>query len=273
MSACLPVPDVNLSTLHLEIEIHQGQSECYTTDWGYAGKLPFENSYGRLYLLDSGEIRVRDRQQSWTVEPESLWLIPPRFRGYYQGSDGMRLNWIHFNVCQIPRIDIFEGGFPLMVTANPLECNQMRELAIGLGGGRHQGDLVWPARLAGLLIPFLDRVQVQGRRIPSTVEPALKEVAMYYSEPCPVARLAKRVNLHPVYFTRLFKEAVGESPARYVTRVRMHHAALRLQREREAVKVIASECGYPDPYHFSRAFKHYYGISPQAYRRLRSDMP
>ncbi len=34
------------------------------------------------------------------------------------------------------------------------------------------------------------------------------------------------------------------------------------------VKQVAAEVGCDDPFHFSRAFKHVLGLSPDAFRRL-----
>jgi AraC-like DNA-binding protein len=35
------------------------------------------------------------------------------------------------------------------------------------------------------------------------------------------------------------------------------------------VKQVAAELGFDDPFHFSRAFKNIFGLSPEAFRRLR----
>jgi len=51
--------------------------------------------------------------------------------------------------------------------------------------------------------------------------------------------------------------------------LKMSAAAVRLQREDKLVKQIAYELGFSAPFHFSRAFKKVFGLSPAAFRKLR----
>ena len=49
----------------------------------------------------------------------------------------------------------------------------------------------------------------------------------------------------------------------------MNLAAQRLQEPGTLVKQVAAELGFDDPFHFSRTFKNVFGLSPEAFRRLR----
>jgi AraC-like DNA-binding protein len=49
----------------------------------------------------------------------------------------------------------------------------------------------------------------------------------------------------------------------------MNLAAERLQTPDVLIKEVAVELGFHDPFHFSRAFKSIFGLSPEAFRRLR----
>jgi len=44
---------------------------------------------------------------------------------------------------------------------------------------------------------------------------------------------------------------------------------IRLQDPETLVKEVAFELGFVDPFHFSRGFKRLFGLSPEAFRRLR----
>jgi len=52
-------------------------------------------------------------------------------------------------------------------------------------------------------------------------------------------------------------------------RLKMNAAAQQLQQPNALVKEVAYDLGFSDPFHFSRAFKKVFGISPNAFRRLR----
>jgi AraC family transcriptional activator of pobA len=49
----------------------------------------------------------------------------------------------------------------------------------------------------------------------------------------------------------------------------MAQAARALQRNDTLIKQVAFELGFADPFHFSRAFKKVFGLSPAAFRKLR----
>ena len=87
------------------------------------------------------------------------------------------------------------------------------------------------------------------------------------------ACLADRVGMSRSAFFARFNELVGESPARYVMKVSMQHAArwIRESRERLTVAQLAKRLGYTSESAFSRAFTRFHGTSPGAFRRNRGE--
>jgi AraC-like DNA-binding protein len=67
-------------------------------------------------------------------------------------------------------------------------------------------------------------------------------------------------------FAQHFAATVGETPARYVTRVRMHQARQWLTRDRVQIAVVARRLGYESEAAFSRAFKRVLGAPPSRFR-------
>lgn len=70
------------------------------------------------------------------------------------------------------------------------------------------------------------------------------------------------------YMCRLFQRFDRQSPYQILTKERMVAAARMLDGEGVLVKQVAKRMGYSDPFHFSRAFRRTYGISPQQFQRL-----
>lgn len=68
-------------------------------------------------------------------------------------------------------------------------------------------------------------------------------------------------------FSQRFSELVGTSPARYLTRLRMHLASGWLRDERISVIEAATRLGYDSEASFSRAFKRALGVPPSTLRR------
>jgi AraC-like DNA-binding protein len=81
-----------------------------------------------------------------------------------------------------------------------------------------------------------------------------------------VAGLAKVMGASRSGFAKRFAEVVGETPAHYVLRVRMHQARLWLQRDRMRVSIAAERLGYESEAAFSRAFKRVLGSPPSHFR-------
>ena len=77
-----------------------------------------------------------------------------------------------------------------------------------------------------------------------------------------VASIAAKLRIHPAYLCRLFAKYDCCTPYSFLTRLKMQHAAQLLVRSGVMVKQAAEAVGFVDPYHFSRAFKRFHGISP-----------
>jgi AraC-like DNA-binding protein len=82
-------------------------------------------------------------------------------------------------------------------------------------------------------------------------------------------QIAVECHTDKAYLCRLFRRYDQHSPYQYLLRLKMNHAAGRLQQSGVLVKQVAEEVGFADPFHFSRVFNSILGISPTAFRGLR----
>lgn len=80
--------------------------------------------------------------------------------------------------------------------------------------------------------------------------------------------LSQHVGLSPVYMSRLFKEKTGVNFVDYLIEAKMRRAAELLLHTAHALTQISEETGYSNEQNFSRAFKKYFGVSPNEYRKL-----
>jgi AraC-like DNA-binding protein len=81
-----------------------------------------------------------------------------------------------------------------------------------------------------------------------------------------VAELAKLMGASRSGFAKHFAAALGETPARYVLRIRMNQARLWLTRDKMRVSIAAERLGYESEAVFSRAFKRVLGAPPSRFR-------
>jgi transcriptional regulator GlxA family with amidase domain len=97
-----------------------------------------------------------------------------------------------------------------------------------------------------------------------------KALALVHAEPggrWSAESLATRVGMSRSRFFERFTELVGEPPARYIARWRLHAAAEMLRREKMSVAQVAEHVGYGSEDALARLFKRHLGMSPSAYRR------
>ena len=78
--------------------------------------------------------------------------------------------------------------------------------------------------------------------------------------------VAAACHVDAAYLSRLFQRFGRERPSHYMQHLRMNHAAALLQTSARAVKEVAQAVGFNDPANFTRAFRRWFGVPPQALR-------
>lgn len=69
------------------------------------------------------------------------------------------------------------------------------------------------------------------------------------------------------HFSRVFTAEVGESPGRYVERVRVEAARRELETTDDTLDVVATRCGFGTAETLRRSFQRRLGVAPDSYRR------
>ncbi|HEX7798305.1 MAG TPA: AraC family transcriptional regulator [Vicinamibacterales bacterium] len=81
-----------------------------------------------------------------------------------------------------------------------------------------------------------------------------------------LVRLAKEAHLSPFHFLRTFEAVTGTTPHRYMRRMRLRAAAVRLSSSETKIVDVAFESGFGDVSNFNRAFRAEFGVTPTTYR-------
>ncbi len=100
------------------------------------------------------------------------------------------------------------------------------------------------------------------------VNKALDYIEQRLAEPLTLEDLAEAANFSKFHFNRLFHSIVGETPFRFVQRLRLQKAASMMVANRNlTVTDVAFACGFSDISVFSRNFRKHYNISATEYRK------
>jgi transcriptional regulator GlxA family with amidase domain len=82
-----------------------------------------------------------------------------------------------------------------------------------------------------------------------------------------VPTLAAAAAMSVRHFTRVFTAEVGETPAKFVERVRLEAARVELETTSDTLDVIAARCGFGTAESLRRVSQRRLGVAPDSYRR------
>lgn len=80
--------------------------------------------------------------------------------------------------------------------------------------------------------------------------------------------IASYLNLHPNYFSSVFKKSSGLTCMEYLRKIRIEKACSLIAHTNLKLHEVATKVGYHDNLHFNRAFHKETGLPPSEYRKL-----
>jgi AraC-like DNA-binding protein len=105
------------------------------------------------------------------------------------------------------------------------------------------------------------------------VQRALELIHADYRTPIPLASIARHAGYSPYHFARVFRERVGVSVHRYVTRLRLRACYEAVLDGECALTGLALSYGFASHSHFTHAFRREFGSPPSRMRRLHRASP
>lgn len=107
--------------------------------------------------------------------------------------------------------------------------------------------------------------QCQGP-ISIEMEKIISDIADNLREPLSQNKLAQRLNITPVHFSRRFKQSTGMSYPSFINHLRISQICQELRLSSRAISDCAFDAGYQNLSNFNRAFKNIMGLTPIDYR-------
>lgn len=170
------------------------------------------------------------------------------------------------------------GAHCLLIEAESLpifgRTAHVRAGAVALIARRVQRELVprddvWQLALEGALLDLVATIARARTPEPSCVAVARDFIEAHWNARLSIAEIASAAGVHRATLVRAFRAHLQCSPASYIRRLRLEHAADALRRGDKSIGEIALECGFYDQSHFTNAFRRLRGVTPRAFARMR----
>lgn len=233
------------------------------------------SSYWRLYINNRDGAAVRLARGLHPLPAGRIHLIPAYVRFSCVNATPIDHYYIHFDLLGLTPLlqkSLFVEplSMPLTPTSHQVLSRHKRgqttadspELlcltqALVLESLAHAFADLTPGKRAQLIAAFA---------VPSPVQPAIRLLEQVLPSAPSVAELADACSMSEDHFIRCFRQAVGQTPARYVLQRRLALAARQLLYTTDSIEAIATRHQFSNRFHFTRAFSREMGIAPAAYR-------
>lgn len=230
-----------------------------------------------LVLHVAGDVTMRTRADGKPVQgrwaPGNLELMVPGQSVVrdYRAASAMRTIQVHIPSATVERAAAQLGGpapdFEVLAAAasagDPVVENLVRAFACRRGRGDSRGTAA--AFLATHLLARSAEPRLPGPEH-AAVRVATAVMRERLAEPLTLAEIAAEAHLSVYHFIRVFREATGETPHRYLTRLRIERARRLLSGSTLTIGQIAERSGFGSPGSLSAAFLSQVGVRPSVYR-------
>ena len=158
-------------------------------------------------------------------------------------------------------------------TAVPLSSVMIDEVRLGYEAARMLDACMSGRRPPSkpLLIAPSGIVERKSTEAIATEHPELAKSVRFmlnnYREPIGMREIVAATAVSQARIYQLFHAEFGQSPARFLTHIRLEKAKTLLRESNDKIAVIADECGFGDPINLFRVFKSSEGLSATQYRQ------
>lgn len=220
---------------------------------------PAVRSYWLLHYIRSGKGHFLCKNQRYDLQKGEIFVISPYEETYYEADreDPWDYCWIGFT---------FEGRIPDCFHPPVLKCGEAGPIFEEMRSckRKEQGK---SAFLSAKLWELTSALLEKENHPRNYVEQALHCMHSEYMNDLRIAEIAARLNLDRSYFSNLFHAEMGIAPGEYLRTIRLEKAAELMRDYKMSPSTAGISTGYPDLYHFSKAFKNHFGVSPRKWCR------
>lgn len=227
-----------------------------------------------LHYVVKGKGRLEMDGQVFPVESNQAFVIPADVLSYYQAdaAEPWEYIWLQFHGPKAVEI-LQKAGLtrktPVFVPT--ASCSELENCLFAMLNNPFSEYTTM-----GKLYEFFQQlITLSAHAAPDCsredaglgyVRMVIQYIREKYSEPIHIQEIADYCGLDRSYLGKIFKNATGQTPQKYLMEHRIKRAKELLQDTDMPVRHVGFSVGYNDPLAFSKVFKQETGLSPSEYR-------
>ena len=211
--------------------------------------------FSRLYYIIDGEAYYEEGGQRIRLKKNHLYLTPVKTPFTLWENPKDKLFHTYSHITTLPAIDRF-------IEVEVKEGTPLYDAVALWRRYIHTESSAYLSKVIELILACLD---LEGEETISVAERVRRAIDNAGTLSFDFAALCRELGYSREHVTRSFHAAYHRTPCQYFNLKRMN-VALRLLMDGATVGHVADELGFASPYAFSKAFKKYFGLSPEKYR-------
>jgi AraC-like DNA-binding protein len=240
----------------------------YDWDGRKRGTEPF--AIFQYTISGAGQLAVGKNRYSLGPGRAMMLIVPEDHRYWLEDGEDWEFFWVSLRGSEALRLaERARSAAGVTPEIAPEAADRLGGLCLALM--REQSD---PYRASSLAYDFalsvLQTISGSGAatgEAPGGVARVLAHLAAHPGKAMSVTRMADLAGLSRAHFSRQFAAATGETPADYLLRENLRHAARLLAAEPPPpVRDVAAQAGFADANYFSKAFRRVFGVTPTEFR-------
>ncbi|WP_395450702.1 helix-turn-helix domain-containing protein [Aminobacter sp. UC22_36] len=232
---------------------------------------PLRNRYVTLLLVHEGTAKVTCDDEVTLVESGECGVFRNERYVLFEYGDSKRgrVSWCEgYPGILTDTIALRLRDVPAKIPISD-RLEALQRLGVELGSGSAANlNMLRNALGQSLYAAYFHEAQIseRDRHIPRPVHRARNYIEENSEKDVTIDAVAELVARTPQHLISSFRKHIGMTPARYLWQVRAKRGHHLLLHSGLTVAEIAYQCGYKNPYHFSRQIKQHFGMSPTEVR-------
>lgn len=232
---------------------------------------PMRLAYVQLLVVFEGQAHIGSEDGDFDVEADQVALIVNRgpITFLYPRDRKTHVGWCETSPSAVSNLIMSSWQTGPDIIPLDTRVRQLFQLGIELGSSAQAGVNELRNALGNALCSaFSLGVRERDDRglLPDPVLRAKAFMDANFKEQISVSDVAEAAHVSRQHLTAIFSKHFGLTPARYIWHVRASRGAAMLMQSGTPIAQIAYECGYQDPFHFSRHIRRAFGKTPRELR-------